>query len=351
MGKVTLKEIAQEAGVSLTTVHRVLNGKEGCSAELKKKILQIAADQGYSVNLSASSLRKSAIYIALVFPKHLDSSRYFLQRILDGYLNARSEAAQHNIIFQEYYYGYDTPDMAQCLKKIYQERPVRYDAVLLYGVHTWDNVTLSLVNRIVGSRTVVIALERAIPQVEDICCIEVNDTLAGSLAAEMIGKFIHSSGTVLCLEQLVPIGDRNGETFTDTLRRQRPDLTVTPVRLELLEDQGQTIAHLLHDTPNIVGVYATSARHTAALLRILKDHPKPEAVIGSELFEESYQALQDCRIDAVIHKRPEKIGFHALHLAVQHLVRNQPLPERYQITPRIILRANSDTYFYKEKEI
>ena len=30
MAKVTLKEIAQEVGVSLTTVHRVLNGKEGC---------------------------------------------------------------------------------------------------------------------------------------------------------------------------------------------------------------------------------------------------------------------------------------------------------------------------------
>ena len=33
----TLKQIAETAGVSITTVHRVMNGKEGCGEELRRR--------------------------------------------------------------------------------------------------------------------------------------------------------------------------------------------------------------------------------------------------------------------------------------------------------------------------
>ncbi|MBR2310235.1 MAG: LacI family DNA-binding transcriptional regulator [Oscillospiraceae bacterium] len=46
MQKVTLKQIAEQAGVSLTTVHRVLNGKGGCSKQVEENILRIAREQG-----------------------------------------------------------------------------------------------------------------------------------------------------------------------------------------------------------------------------------------------------------------------------------------------------------------
>ena len=46
--KVTLKQIADLAEVSLTTVHRVLNGKGGCSKEVEEKIVRIAKEKGYN---------------------------------------------------------------------------------------------------------------------------------------------------------------------------------------------------------------------------------------------------------------------------------------------------------------
>lgn len=48
MEKVTLKQIAELAGVSLTTVHRVLNGKGGTSKRAEENILRIAKEQGYA---------------------------------------------------------------------------------------------------------------------------------------------------------------------------------------------------------------------------------------------------------------------------------------------------------------
>lgn len=61
MGKVTLKEIAEKAGVSLTTVHRVLNGRGGASKEVENRILQIAKELDYTTNINAANLRRGTI--------------------------------------------------------------------------------------------------------------------------------------------------------------------------------------------------------------------------------------------------------------------------------------------------
>ena len=49
----TLKQIAETAGVSITTVHRVLNGKEGCGEQLRTRIMEIAKQQGYLMKLES----------------------------------------------------------------------------------------------------------------------------------------------------------------------------------------------------------------------------------------------------------------------------------------------------------
>ena len=78
----TLKQIAETAGVSITTVHRVLNGKEGCGEQLRTRIMEIAKQQGYEINYVASSLRKKPIHIAVIFPKSDADSHLYVQEIL-----------------------------------------------------------------------------------------------------------------------------------------------------------------------------------------------------------------------------------------------------------------------------
>ena len=46
----SLKSIADKAGVSITTVHRALTGKKDSSAQMRERILAIAAEEGYEFN-------------------------------------------------------------------------------------------------------------------------------------------------------------------------------------------------------------------------------------------------------------------------------------------------------------
>lgn len=355
MEKVTLKSIAEQAGVSLTTVHRVLNGKGGTSKVVEENILRIAREQGYAINMAASNLRKTPLHIALVFPRMDKSAHYFVNRILDGYLSFRNEVSQMNIVFQEFYYGMggtseqSYAEYENILKKIYREQPMHYDGMVIYGLGMTPRIE-ALINRIVGSGTKVVVLERCPEGLFDVCSVEVNDTVAGNLVGDLFVQFIHGSGTVVIVNQELPKGDPNGEACATCIRRERPDLNVVQIPLELMDNQSAAVAEILRNYPDICGAYATSARHTNSLLKALeKTGIGLEAVIGSELFEESYRALHDRRLNAVIDKRPEQIGYKALQLMIGALARGDELPTIHRVTPRIILRANSDKY-YVEKE-
>ena len=355
MQKVTLKQIAEQAGVSLTTVHRVLNGKGGCSKQVEENILRIAREQGYAINMAASNLRKSPLHIALVFPRMGKAFHYFINRIPDGYLGFRNEVSQMNVVFQEFYYGMagnmqqSLEEYENILKKIYREQPVRYDGVVIYGLGMTPRVE-ALLNRIVGSGTKVVVLERCPEGLFDVCSVEVNDTIAGNLAGDMMTQSIHGSGTVVVINQELSEGDPNGEACARCIQEERPDLNVVQIPLALTDDQSDAIAELLQRYPDIRAAYATSARHTNSLLKALKKTKlQLQTAIGSELFEESYRALHDRTLSAVIDKRPEHIGYKALQLMINALVRGEELPTIHRVTPRIILRANSDKY-YVEKE-
>ena len=65
---VTLKDVAEKLGVTITTVHKALNGKEGVSEKRRAEIMKVAAQMGYKVNYMASSLSKKKFHIAVVLP-------------------------------------------------------------------------------------------------------------------------------------------------------------------------------------------------------------------------------------------------------------------------------------------
>ncbi|WP_318764764.1 LacI family DNA-binding transcriptional regulator [Lactiplantibacillus carotarum] len=68
MEKITIKDVAKKAGVSIATVSRVFNNYTDISEQTRKRVFQIANEVGYSPNVAARALSsKSQRTIALVF--------------------------------------------------------------------------------------------------------------------------------------------------------------------------------------------------------------------------------------------------------------------------------------------
>ena len=80
MEKLTLKDIAEKAGVSMMTVSNVINGKSSrVSAQTAEKINKIIEDCGYIPNLSARSLTKKSSNIIGVIVTVYDADRNYLE--------------------------------------------------------------------------------------------------------------------------------------------------------------------------------------------------------------------------------------------------------------------------------
>ena len=87
--KVTIKQIAKEAGVSVTTVSNVINHKAHRVSDDKKKLIEnLINKRGYTPNMNARALvQSSSSLIGLLyysFQEHINFSDPFVTEILEG---------------------------------------------------------------------------------------------------------------------------------------------------------------------------------------------------------------------------------------------------------------------------
>ncbi len=73
---ITIKDVAKEAGVSVATVSRVLNGSCNVSDESTKKVNETIARLNYSPNFLGRNLRKCETNVILVIMPTSEHSLY-----------------------------------------------------------------------------------------------------------------------------------------------------------------------------------------------------------------------------------------------------------------------------------
>lgn len=126
---VTMRDIANQLGISSVTVSKALSDKEGVSDELKSRIKALAQEMGYRYNTAAKSMKDGLSYnIGVIIPERftgLNDSFYLrvyqqISRILDDYN----------------YYGIlnilsDSDEQDLCLPRIYSEKKV--DGIIILG--------------------------------------------------------------------------------------------------------------------------------------------------------------------------------------------------------------------------
>jgi len=87
---VTIQDVAKTAGVSVSTVSRVLNGKVDVADETKTHILKVIEDMGFTTNLAARSMRShKKNLIGLIMP---DIAYPFAIEVMKGVNQAIAES-------------------------------------------------------------------------------------------------------------------------------------------------------------------------------------------------------------------------------------------------------------------
>lgn len=98
MSEVNIKDVAKKAGVSISTVSRVINSSKNVSTELKVRVEQAIEDMGYSTNTIARGLKVSRTKEVAVIITELNRS--FFTKILEG-INQEANKNGYQIFVME----------------------------------------------------------------------------------------------------------------------------------------------------------------------------------------------------------------------------------------------------------
>ena len=107
--KVNIRDVASRAGVSVSTVSRVINGKDDISEETTKKVLQVVQDLGYASSLAARGMRSHRINLIGLILHDVASS--YSQEIMRGVNQVIARLDQDLIVYTSG--GLDSENVAQ----------------------------------------------------------------------------------------------------------------------------------------------------------------------------------------------------------------------------------------------
>lgn len=95
--KATIKDVANKAGVAVSTVSRVLNGKNRVSADTEKRVNDAIKELGYIKNNLAASIKSyQSHFIAVVVP---DIQNEFYTAVIRGVEAVLSQAGYYTLVY------------------------------------------------------------------------------------------------------------------------------------------------------------------------------------------------------------------------------------------------------------
>ena len=183
----TLKDIARAVGVSATTVHRALQGKEGVGEDARKKIQRVAAEMGYRSNYMAAALKRKTMQFAIAFPAPDLENKYYYHSLWQGAREFLKSVEEFNIVAREFPYPLVPGSNGAVLKDIY-EKSDDVDGVITMAV---DNPQSSyFIDKLAEKNIPVVLVGADLHKESRFCCVKSFDELAGSLAAELLTAFL-----------------------------------------------------------------------------------------------------------------------------------------------------------------
>lgn len=289
----TIKDVAREAGVSATTVDRVINGRTLVREETMRKIAEAANRVGYhGKGIIQDKLKTSVPEVRLGFIL-LKKSQEFYKNFALQIEKEVSSRPEYRIIADIRFSSSQSPDeFAQLL----QDLGRRCDAIACTAVN--DKRLDPVVQRLRDEGVVVVSVLNDFAQGIRKGYIGLNNMKIGRTAAWMITKTVHQPGKLAIFvggnrwhgHDLREVGFRSlvrevdrGFTVLDTL-----------VNLETRQVTYEATLDLLHRHPDLKGIYVAGGGMEGAIAALREVHDMPHvALVVNELTAESRSALID----------------------------------------------------------
>ena len=300
MSKPTAKDVAQAAGVSLSTVDRVLNGRGGVAEDKERRVIEWARRLRLDRALSHHAARTLRIAVLVQPPDNP-----FHAAIQRGFAAANRDFPEYNLQFRIHHVVPGRPREAVELIKALGPG---HDGLLIVTAHH-DSIAAAL-GTLGRQGKLIITLATDIKGAGNRIYVGPDNMKAGRIAGDLMGRFLGKTGgdVMMIAGMLTMVGHQEREEgFSAVLQERYPQCLLREVleSRERSERAGDLVFDALRNNPRIRGIYNASAG-ALPIVRAINELGRREDMvfITHELTEERRQLLREGMIDAVIDQGP-----------------------------------------------
>jgi LacI family transcriptional regulator len=339
VGRATLEDVARAAGVSLATVDRVVNRRDGVRDKTVARVEAAVAKLGYRADPAATRLaRNQSFRFAFILPTGANS---FMMNLTDQVHKAADWLAGQRAFIDILHVDVFDPDaLATALEMV----SPAYDGVATIAL---DHPRVrAAIDDLVDRDIAVVTLVSDAPSSRRLHYVGIDNPAAGRTAATLMGRFLSGrKGVVGVIAGSLALRDHAERQygFNQILSSEYPDLVALPA-LEGRDDGERTrdvMAALLEQHPDLLGVYSVGAgnRGIAAALEAA-GRARDIVWIAHELTQHTRRFLLHGTIDAIINQDPGHEARSAARILLAHCWDEPIVTDQERIRIDIFLRDN-----------
>jgi LacI family transcriptional regulator len=339
---VTLFDIADALGVSTGTVHRALHDHPGVSPMTKTKVLQMAKRLGYRPNLAARYLSsKKDLRVSVIT---LQGTTSFWDEVRGGIgEEARATLLENvDLDFKTY------PRLGEGDGEAFEAAlEAKVDGIIVFP--TRPHKLRPWIRRASRLHIPVICVVTDAPNTSRLAVISIDTLASGSLAADLMGRFLRRTGKLAVTLSDLAITEHAEKfaAFEKTIRSLYPKMQV----LKPIEDHDVEIeaydksCKLFTAHPDLVGIYVTTEA-SIPVINAARDVSMLDklTIITTDLFPGIVQEIRSSSVAATIYQRPRTQGRMAFRVLREFLTEGQCPSYQVTLAPHVVMRGNLEFF-------
>lgn len=315
---VTLKQIAELAGVSRGTVDRSLNNRGGINPDVDKRIKQIAQKLRYKPNRAGKALaiRKNPPRFGVVL-NSVDNR--FFDVVKCGMYDAIKELSDFGAqIFIKETKGYDIQSQLTAIDEVV-ELGVRAVAIMPIN----DNRIADKINALVSKNIAVVTVNTDIENTNRLAYIGCDYLKSGKAAAGMANFIVGSKANILIVTGSMKNLGHNlrVQGFQDILETKGNQINIVDV-IENFDDDitsYKVTKKALDNNKTIDMIYITSAG-VSGVVRAADESERNIKIISFDDTDEIIGYIKDKKIAATICQQPYQQGYNSINTLFDYVV-------------------------------
>mgnify|MGYP006282515255 CR=1 FL=1 len=334
-----LQDVAKTAGVSLATVDRVVNRRNGVREKTIRRVEEAMDQLGYRLDPMARRLARNQTF-RFLFILPTGSNSFMLQLREQVERTAEWAASQRGFIDILEVDVFDAEALARTLDQL---DPAYHGVATVALDHPRVRVAIDdLAQRGIPLVTVV----SDVPHSKRLHYVGVDNPAAGRTAASLMGRFLkNTSGSIGIIVGSLSLRDHAERHFgfNQVLGHDYPHLKMQAV-VEGRDDfelSKNLLKEMIDKTPDLIGIYSAGAGNRG-IAQALLDCGKTDQIvwIGHELTPHTKRFLLHGTMDAVINQDAGHEARSAARLLLAHCWGEPILEDQERIRIDIFIKDN-----------